>query len=60
MAAFPHSVSTGPYTLDQLEGEDCASCGRRFAIGESSRPALRVLHHQLFVHVVCPKVGASR
>lgn len=59
-AAYPHSVSTGPYTLDQLEGEDCASCGRPFAIGEPSRPFKQVLCHQLFAHVECPKAGASK
>ena len=56
--AYPHSVSTGAYTIEQLEGEDCASCGRPFAIGEPSRPFERILCHQLFVHVECPKRGA--
>jgi hypothetical protein len=59
-AAFPHSVSTGRYTIEQLEGEDCASCGRPFVIGEPSRPSERILCHQLFVHVKCMKAGASK
>ena len=59
-AAYSHSVSTGPYTIDQLEGEDCAVCGRTFAVGEPSRPGDRIGDAQLFVHVECPKVGASK
>jgi len=58
--AYPHSVSTGAYTIEQLEGEDCTCCGKPFAIGEPSRPAERILSHQLFVHVKCLKVGASK
>jgi hypothetical protein len=57
-AAYPHSVSTGRYTIDQLEGEHCASCARPFVVGEPSRPSERILCHQLFAHVKCMKRGA--
>lgn len=60
MAAYPYSCQTGEYTLDQLGGEDCAKCGQRFRVGEKSRPTIRIAEWQLFVHVLCPKGGATR
>lgn len=55
-----YTCQTGLYTVDQLEGEDCARCGRPFAVAvaDASRPAERVGDAQLFVHVSCPKGGA--
>jgi hypothetical protein len=60
MNATAYSVATGGYTIEQLEGEDCARCGRTFAVGEASRPAERIDGAQLFAHVECPKAGATR
>lgn len=60
MATSPYTVSTGPYTADQLEGEACTRCGRPFAVGESSYPTGRVGGGQLFAHITCPKGGAKR
>ncbi|MFL6113952.1 MAG: hypothetical protein ACJ786_21725 [Catenulispora sp.] len=60
MTAIAYSVATGGYTIEQLEGEDCARCGKTFAVGEASRPVERIGDAQLFAHVECPKVGATR
>ena len=60
MALFAYSCQTGEYTIEQLGGEDCAKCNQRFRVGEKSRPAARIAEWQLFVHVECPKVGASK
>lgn len=60
MAAYPYSCQTGVYTIDQLNGEDCAKCGRTFQPGEASYPLKRIAEWQLFAHVLCPKRGATR
>lgn len=63
MAAFPHSVSTGRYTIGQLEGEDCALCGRWFGLCPWPRPVKHELidGDQTYRHVdECPKAGASK
>ena len=65
MTAAAYSVSTGTYTVEQLEGEHCAKCGRPFADGEDSRPVRQPVltlaeEWNLFAHVVCPKGGATR
>lgn len=60
MAAYPYSCQTGPYTIEQLDGEDCAKCGRTFAVGKASYPFKRVAEWQLFAHVLCPKAVAAR
>jgi hypothetical protein len=58
--AVAYSVATGSYTIEQLEGEACARCGRTFAIGEVSRPTGESIDGaQLFAHVECPKRGAK-
>lgn len=59
MAAFPYSCQTGEYTIEQLDGEDCAKCGQRFRVGEKSRPVERIAEWQLFAHVLCPNVAAA-
>jgi hypothetical protein len=58
-AAYPYSCQTGRYTIEQLDGEDCAVCGRTFAPGETSRLIKRVAEWQLFAHVECPTGGAK-
>lgn len=61
MTAAAYSVATGDYSAEQLEGEACAECGNGFEPGEFSRPAGVVFDGgQLFVHVECPKGGATR
>jgi len=60
MAAYPYSCQTGEYTLEQLNGEDCAKCGQRFRVGETSYPLKQIAEWRLFAHVLCPKRGASR
>jgi len=59
--ARAYTCTTGPYTVEQVEGEACVRCGQAFAIGEASRPTGEVIDGgQLFAHVICPTGGASR
>lgn len=60
MAAYPHSVSTGRYTIDQLEGEACASCGVWFGLCPWPPPVKHELvdGDQTYRHDVCPTGGA--
>jgi len=62
MAAYPHSVSTGAYTIEQLEGEDCAKCGQWLGLCPWPRPVRHELvdgHFQTFRHAdECLKRGA--
>lgn len=62
-AAFPHSVSTGAYTIEQLEGEDCAVCGQWLGLCPWPRPIRHKLvddHFQTFRHVECEPAGGVR
>lgn len=62
MAHYPHSVSTGPYTIGQLEGEDCVVCNRWFGLCPWPRPVEHERvdgHFQTYRHAECgPKAGA--
>lgn len=62
MTAAAYSVSTGTYTVDQLEGDHCAVCGQWFGLLPWPRPVAHELvdGDQTYRHVECPKVGASR
>lgn len=59
-AATPSAAPTAddPYTAEQLDGIACTSCGREFAIGESSRRSIEFNGHQLFRHEPsCPLIA---
>jgi hypothetical protein len=58
-AAYPYSCQTGPYTIDQLDGDACAKCDQPFKVGETARPFMTVAEWTLFEHVVCPKFNAG-
>lgn len=65
MSFASYSVATNDYTVDQLEGEDCAACGQTFVVGEASQPVRQpgvtlAGEWNLFAHVKCPKRGASK
>lgn len=60
MAAYPYTVSTGALTVEQAEGEACVLCGKTFKPDSLSRPVAVVDGLQVFVHVLCPKVGATQ
>lgn len=61
---YPYSVQTGGYTIDQLGGEACGVCGVWFGPAGAAAPSPmfheRVAEWQVYRHVVCPKVGATR
>jgi hypothetical protein len=59
-AAFPYSCQTGEYTVEQLDGEDCAKCGRPFAPGQAAFEVKKIAEWTLVAHILCPKVGATR
>lgn len=53
-APFPHSASTGHYTIEQIEGDACARCGRRFMPWQRSTPGAPFNGFALYTHVTCP------
>lgn len=59
-AAIAYSVTTGGYTIEQLEGEACALCGDRFEPGQDLEQVWRGDGYDLYAHVQCAKGGASR
>ena len=61
MAAFPYSVTTVCYTIDQLEGDVCAVCGAWFGLCPWPRPVKhqRIDGCQTYRHIECLKDGET-
>jgi len=62
LTAYPYSMQTGGYTLDQLDGENCGACGGQFRAGGVDHPVFheQVAEWRVYRHVMCPKAGASQ
>jgi len=59
-ALYPHTVSHGHYTVEQVEGETCVECGLRFRTGQAwvyLTPGLP--DARLARHVACVELPAA-
>lgn len=58
--SIAYSVTTGHYTVEQLEGEACANCGETFQPGQTLEQVFASDDYDLFAHTVCPNGGTTR
>lgn len=57
--SIAYSVTTGHYTVEQLEGDACALCGVEFEPTDELREVWLDSDFDLYAHAVCPDGGVT-